>query len=100
MASLAGAQAPAADRFTARERGVLAAEAGIGDRVIARLEEVGFSSLAQVRAVGSAQAVAAVCDHLGSSAWRNRRKALERVLARAAAQEHDFQDSPAAASLG
>jgi hypothetical protein len=55
-------------------------EAGIGEGVIARLEEAGIHSLSQLRALGATRAVDTVCSRLGSTAWRNRRRSIERVL--------------------
>lgn len=76
-------QAPDVKRFNALDRHLLAAEAGIGARVIERMEEAGFHSLAQLRAAGCAQVVDVVCRRLGSIAWRNRLRPLERALVRA-----------------
>lgn len=75
----------AVHRFSDIDRKMLATEAGMGDRVIERLEEVGFYSLEQMRIVGASRVVDAVCSYLGSTAWRNRRRALERAVARASA---------------
>jgi hypothetical protein len=74
-------RAPSFRRFSDIERTLLASEPGIGDRVIKRLEEIGFSSIAQMKVAGAAQIVDAVCNRLGSAAWRNRRRSLERALA-------------------
>jgi hypothetical protein len=73
---------PAAHRFSDLDRKTLVTEPGIGDRVIDRLEEVGFHSLAQMRMVGAAGVVDVVCCAIGSTAWRNRRRSLERALDR------------------
>jgi hypothetical protein len=75
-------QAPVVHRFSAADRKMLATEGGIGDRVIQRLEEAGYCSIAQMRVAGAAQIVNVVCNSVGSTAWRNRRTSLERVLAR------------------
>jgi hypothetical protein len=77
-----GAHGLVVQRFSAVDRRLLAAEPGIGNGVIARMEEVGFHSLAQLREAGSARVVDEVCRRLGSIAWRNRLLALERALAR------------------
>jgi hypothetical protein len=73
----------AVPRFTDSDRDLLSAEAGIGERVIERLEEAGFCTIAQMKTVGAGQVVNAVCGLLGSTAWRNRTKSIERAIARA-----------------
>jgi hypothetical protein len=73
----------AVHRFPDADRDLLAAEAGIGQQVIERLEQAGFCTLAQMKTAGAGQVVNAVCSLLGSTAWRNRRKSIERAIARA-----------------
>jgi hypothetical protein len=68
--------------FPERERRLMLAEPGIGPLVLDRLEREGIHSLAQLRETGVAQAVLAVCTSVGSIAFANRRRALERALAR------------------
>lgn len=69
-------------RFAEHERRLLLAEPGIGPAVIERLERAGIHSLAQLREAGVGEAVLKVCATLGSIAWANRRRPLERVLSR------------------
>jgi hypothetical protein len=71
-----------ASRFPAPERRQLLGEPGIGPGVVERLERAGIHSLAQLRRMGVARAVAAICASMGSGAWANRHRPLERVCAR------------------
>jgi hypothetical protein len=71
-------------RFTGTDRALLASAAGVGNRVIERLEQAGYHTLAQMKAAGAGKVVDAVCSLLGSTTWRNRRRALERAMGRAA----------------
>lgn len=68
------------------ERTVLLSSRGIGPSVLERLEQVGIDSLAKLRAVGAGAATDAVCEVLGTSAWGNRRRALENALTWAATE--------------
>jgi hypothetical protein len=67
-------------RFPEEERRRLLAQPGIGPTVIARLEAAGIHSLQALRSIGIRAVVDAVCAGLGSAAWSNRRRALERAL--------------------
>lgn len=69
-------------RFPDAERRLLLAERGIGQQVVERLEQAGLHSLEQLRTLGVPHAVLMVCASVGSIAWANRRKPLERALAR------------------
>lgn len=69
--------------FAPEERRLLRSEPGISDGVIARLELVGIHSIAGMRNVGAERLVQMVVESTGSVAWRNRRRALERILSRA-----------------
>jgi hypothetical protein len=69
------------DGFPPAERQRLLALPRIGPRVVARLESVGFRSLAGMRAAGLDAVVQAVCQQVGSRAWTNRRRALAPALA-------------------
>lgn len=66
--------------FPAHERRLLTAAPRIGPAVVQRLEQVGLNSLAELRALGVDAAVERICCSLGSSAWQNRRRALQRAL--------------------
>ena len=74
----------AAERFPEAERRVLLGTAGIGERVVQRLEGAGFSSLKALREAGAARATEQVLQQLGQRAWLNRRRAIERALGQAA----------------
>lgn len=67
-------------KFPDHERRLLLAQPGIGPTVIARLEAAGVHSLQALRGAGIRVVVQAVCSGLGTGAWSNRRKALERAL--------------------
>ncbi|MDE2367845.1 MAG: helix-hairpin-helix domain-containing protein [Burkholderiales bacterium] len=71
--------------FTPDERRVLCNMPGIGPGVVDRLEQAGVESLEMLRRIGADAATARVCRLLGSSAWGNRRRALERALTSARA---------------
>jgi hypothetical protein len=71
-------------RFPEEERRMLLTQPGIGPKVIARLEAAGFHSLQALRVAGIRLVVDSVCAGLGSGAWSNRLRALERALERLA----------------
>jgi hypothetical protein len=71
-------------RFPDEERRLLLGQPGIGPTVIARLEAAGIDSLRALRCAGARVVVEAVCAGLGTGAWTNRRKALEKALQRLA----------------
>jgi len=58
-------------RFNDEERAVLLAVKGVGATVVARLEELGFSSLAQLAQAHAEDIQAQASAMLGSSCWRN-----------------------------
>lgn len=68
-------------RFAAAERRLLLAQPGIGERMLARLEQSGIDSIAALREQGVARIAAEVSAQLGTPTWRNRVRALERALA-------------------
>lgn len=72
-----------APRFNDQERYLLLTERGISHGVVQRLEDAGVHSMAQLRHQGVEAIVRRICDGLGSSAWTNRQRALERALHRA-----------------
>jgi hypothetical protein len=69
-----------AERFPAAERRVLLTAPGIGEIVVQRLEMAGFHSLQALREAGASVAAECVKRQVGSGAWLNRRRALERVI--------------------
>lgn len=75
------AQPPAvAPQFSRAERLFLLQQPGIGASVILRLEQVGITSIAELRSTGVTHAVATVCTLMGNVAWVNRQRPLERAL--------------------
>ncbi len=58
-------------RFNDEERAVLLAVKGVGATVVARLEELGFSSLTQLAQAQAEDIQAQASTMLGSSCWRN-----------------------------
>ncbi|MDE2369138.1 MAG: helix-hairpin-helix domain-containing protein [Burkholderiales bacterium] len=64
--------------FSEEERTLLLGARGLGPAVIERLEEVGVDSVDRLTRLGAEAAVAAVCAHLGTRAWTNRLRALQR----------------------
>lgn len=73
--------------FPQHERRLLLATQGIGETVVHRLEAAGYASLQALRDAGSVQVTEAVLAQLGCAVWRNRRRAIERALAQAVAQD-------------
>jgi hypothetical protein len=72
-----------APRFAQHERYLLLTERGISHGVVQRLEDAGIHSFEQLRHQGVEATVRRICAGLGSSAWANRQRALERALHRA-----------------
>jgi hypothetical protein len=70
-------------RFTPNERALLMRQARIGPGVVETLERFGIASLAQLRSVGVDVVVEQVCDATGNKAWRNRLRALRKVVSEA-----------------
>ncbi|MEA5667504.1 helix-hairpin-helix domain-containing protein [Stenotrophomonas sp. MH1] len=61
----------AVEGFSAEERAVLLAVKGVGATVVARLEQLGFHSLAQLADAETMDIVTQASAMLGSSCWRN-----------------------------
>jgi len=61
---------------------MLLAQPGIGPTVIARIEATGIHSLEALQLAGVQSVVEMVCLGLGTVAWSNRSRALERALGR------------------
>ncbi|WP_269791334.1 helix-hairpin-helix domain-containing protein [Stenotrophomonas sp. Iso1] len=57
--------------FSDEERAVLLAVKGVGNTVVARLEQLGFHSLAQLAQAQTVDIVTQASAMLGSSCWRN-----------------------------
>lgn len=77
--------------FSQHERRLLLSTRGIGETVVHRLEAAGYGSLHALREAGAAQVTEVVLSQLGSTAWRNRRRAIERALAQAVGQGRPTQ---------
>lgn len=70
--------------FSDSERTALLALKGVGPTVITRLEQLGFSSLSQLRDARMEDIVAGASALVGSSCWKNSpqaRAAINNVLA-------------------
>lgn len=70
--------------FNEKERAALLALKGVGPTVITRLEQLGFSSLAQLRDARMEDIVAEASALVGSSCWKNSpqaKAAINNVLA-------------------
>lgn len=65
--------------FTAEERQQLLALKGVGPTVIARLEQIGFSSLSQLADQDAADITWQVAQALGSSCWHNSPQARQAI---------------------
>lgn len=68
-------------RFPQHERRLLLTAPGLGEGVVGGLEAAGFASLGALRELGAD----GVLERLGRMDWRNRRRALTRVLQATAA---------------
>ncbi len=76
----AKAAAVHAPRFSATERTQLLLAPRIGPRLVEHLERAGFTSIAQMRAVGARRVLARVSKTIGTPCCHNRAKALERAI--------------------
>jgi hypothetical protein len=65
--------------FPLAERTALPAVMGVRPTVVARLEQLGFASLAQLAEADAADVVAGAAALLGSSCWRNSPQALAAI---------------------
>jgi len=72
--------APCAAHFNAVERNRLLLERGIGPITVARLERAGFSSIEALRRAGAHQIVDALAETFDTPGWRNRMRALDRII--------------------
>ncbi len=75
--------------FAADERKTLLAVKGVGPTVIARLEQLGFESLAQLSRANPLDIVSRAATLTGSSCWKNSpqaRTAMESAIAAAKKQ--------------
>lgn len=65
--------------FDAAERAALLAIRGVGPGVVARLEQIGIASLAELARRDAATICAEVAARLGTTCWRNAPKARQAV---------------------
>jgi predicted secreted protein len=70
----------AATAFSAQDRKLMLSTTGVGACMVQRLEDAGFSSIAQMHALGAQHVVMAMCEFVGDDAWANRRRAIQRVI--------------------
>lgn len=76
----------APDGFSPAERARLLGLKGVGPTVIARLEQLGYRTLAQLAEADADDIVRRIAAHVGSTCWRNSpqaRTAIETALAAA-----------------
>ena len=69
------------DAFSADERARMTALKGVGDTVISRLEQIGFSSLAQLAGEDPAIITQRIARMLGSTCWHNSPQARAAISA-------------------
>ncbi|MDH0733514.1 helix-hairpin-helix domain-containing protein [Pseudomonas sichuanensis] len=72
--------------FSADEREQLLAVKGVGPTVLQRLEQLGYSSLAQLAQADARHIVEAAASLVGSSCWKNSpqaRSAIQAAIAQA-----------------
>lgn len=72
--------------FNPAERDALLSVKGVGETVIARLEQIGFSSFAQLAQADAQEVCTSVAGLLGNTCWKNSpqaRAAIQSALDRA-----------------
>lgn len=57
--------------FTANERSALLAVEGVGPTVVTRLDQLGFTSLAQLSQADMNEIVSSAAAMMGSTCWKN-----------------------------
>ncbi len=67
--------------FPEQEKAALRALKGVGDTVIARLEQIGFSSLSQLAGEDPASITRQVSEMMGSTCWHNSPQARAAIAA-------------------
>jgi hypothetical protein len=73
-------KASTAQAFSAQDRKLMLSTTGVGACMVKRLEDAGFTSIAQMHALGAQHVVMAMCEFVGDDAWANRRRAIQRVI--------------------
>ncbi|WP_454731278.1 MULTISPECIES: helix-hairpin-helix domain-containing protein [Cupriavidus] len=72
--------------FSEKDRAALLAVKGVGPTVVARLEQMGFRSLAQLAVASVTDIVTTAASLTGSTCWKNSpqaRAAIQRAIERA-----------------
>lgn len=67
--------------FSSEERSALLGVKGVGPTVVARLEQMGFSSLAQLSQADTLDIVSQASAMLGSTCWKNSPQARAAIQA-------------------
>lgn len=67
--------------FSATEKAALLALKGVGPTVIARLEQIGFSSFTQLAQADTRDVTKQIADMMGSTCWHNSPQANRAVQA-------------------
>lgn len=67
-------------RFSAADRNRLLLERGIGPTTVARLERAGFHSIEALRQAGVQHVVDTIVESVSAPGWKNRLRALDRVI--------------------
>jgi hypothetical protein len=57
--------------FSSTERSVMLAVRGVGETVIARLEQLGYSSLAELKTANAPDITRQIALQMGSTCWQN-----------------------------
>jgi hypothetical protein len=68
--------------FVEVERQLLLGTPGISYGVVSRIERAGVCSIRELAEIGVDAVVDQICEGVGNLAWRNRKRALSRALAR------------------
>jgi hypothetical protein len=68
--------------FAEVERRLLLGTPGISYGVVSRIERAGVCSIRELNELGVDAVVDQICEGVGNLAWRNRKRALSRALAR------------------
>lgn len=67
--------------FTADERRAMLSLKGVGPTVVARLEQLGYASLAELRGADPAEVTRRASELVGSACWRNSPQARAAIAA-------------------
>ena len=69
------------NRFNPAERSALLALKGVGETVISRLEQIGFSTLAQLADAQADTITQQIAKMMGSTCWQNSPQAKQAIQA-------------------